>query len=194
MATTAKKNTTDTTDTTDKTENVENTEASQNPLNVRVERLFKAHDSVKNYTMSAVAVGLVPAPLIDMAGLMVIQLKMLHGLSRRYNVPFSKNAVKSLISSLVGGSAAISIALPLGSLFKAVPVIGQTSGMISTSIIGASSTYAIGKVFVAHFESGGTFLNFNVEKANDHFKELYEEGKAYVKSKKADEKTVEEKG
>jgi len=161
--------------------------ASESPLDTRVDRLSKAHDTVKNHTMAAISVGFVPVPLIDMSALTAIQLKMLYSLAKRYDVPFSKNLVKSLISSLLGGSVAVTVSLPLGSLLKAVPIIGQTSGMISTAVIGAASTYAVGKTFVAHFESGGTFLDFNVEKAKAHFKELYEEGKSFVSSKKTTE-------
>ncbi len=187
MATTTKANTANASAKTDSTEKVENTESAKNPLDSRVERLANAHEFVKNYTMGAVTVGFIPVPLIDMVSLTALQLKMLHSLAKCYDVPFTKNLAKSILSSLLGGSAAITIAMPLGSLFKAVPIIGQTSGLISTATIGAASTYAVGKIFVAHFESGGTFLNFNTEKAKEHFKELYEEGKNFVSSEKTTE-------
>ncbi len=163
---------------------VENTESTKSPLDGRVTRLTKAHETVKNYTIGAITVGFIPMPLVDMAALTALQLKMLHSVAKCYDIPFKKTLVKSILGSLVGGSAAVTIAMPIGSLFKAVPVIGQTSGLMSTSTIGAASTYAIGKVFIAHFESGGTFLNFDAEKAKDHFKELYEEGKNFVSSEK----------
>jgi len=153
-------------------------------LDRRIDRLYKAHDSVKNYTLSAMTVGFVPIPVVDMLALSVIQLKMLHGLANRYEVPFSDNLAKSMLSSLLGGSLAVSIAMPVASLIKSVPFIGQASGMMTTSVIGAASTYAVGKIFVGHFESGGTFLDFDVEKAKAHFKELYEEGKSFVSAQK----------
>ena len=46
-----------------------------------------------------------------------------------------------------------------------------------TAYVGGATTYAVGKVFIEHFESGGTFLDFDPEKMRDHFQELYEEGK-----------------
>ena len=36
--------------------------------------------------------------------------------------------------------------------------IGQSTGAITMPVIAGASTYAIYKVFVQHFESGGTFL------------------------------------
>jgi uncharacterized protein (DUF697 family) len=160
---------------------------SADPLDIRVARLAKAQESVKNYTMSAIAVGLVPVPLVDIAVLTALQLKMLDSLAKKYEVPFSKNLAKSLLISLASNSIAVSFVMPLASLFKSVPIIGQSSGTLSTAIIGAASTYAVGKLFVAHFESGGTFFDFDLEKYKAHFHELYEEGKAFVyKHKTAD--------
>jgi uncharacterized protein (DUF697 family) len=153
-------------------------------LDQRIKRIDKAHACFKNYTMGAIAVGFVPVPLADMAALTAIQLKMVHSIANIYDVPFSKNIAKSILGSVLGGSIAVTLALPVASLVKLIPIIGQSSGIISTSAIGAASTYAVGKVFTEHFESGGTFLDFDEEKARSHFKELYEEGKAFVASQK----------
>ncbi len=43
-----------------------------------------------------------------------------------------------------------------------------------------SMTYAVGRVFLQHFESGGTFLNFNPEEVKEHYARLFEEGKKVV--------------
>jgi uncharacterized protein (DUF697 family) len=163
-------------------------EAPKDPSGVidkRIKRIDKAHACFKNYTMGAIAVGFVPVPLADMAALSTIQLKMIHSIANIYDVPFSKNVVKSIIGSMVGGSVAVTLALPVASVVKLIPIIGQSSGMISTAAIGAASTYAVGKVFAEHFESGGTFLDFDEERAREHFKALYEEGKAFVSAQKA---------
>lgn len=165
--------------------NTEHFQAQEEAISHRLKRLDKAHNSVKNYTMGAMTVGLVPAPLIDMAALSAIQLKMVHSAANSYGVPFSKNIAKSIIGSLLGSSIAVTLAMPVASFIKVVPILGQSAGTISTALIGAASTYAIGKIFVEHFESGGTFLDFDEEKAKNHFKELYEEGRAFVASHKA---------
>jgi uncharacterized protein (DUF697 family) len=163
----------------------EKLQGQEEALTQRMKRLSNANNSVKNYTMAAMAVGLVPAPLIDMAALSAIQLKMVHSAANNYGVPFSKNIAKSIIGSMLGSSIAVTLALPVASFIKFVPIIGQSSGTISTALIGSASTYAVGKIFVEHFESGGTFLNFDEEKAKAHFKELYEEGRAFVAAHKA---------
>jgi uncharacterized protein (DUF697 family) len=164
---------------------VKETVQDQTALNQRIKRIDKAHVCFKNYTIGAIAVGFVPVPLADMAALTAIQLKMVHSLAAIYDVPFSKNITKSIIGSVLGGSIAVTLALPVASFIKLIPIIGQSSGIISTAAIGAASTYAIGKIFAQHFESGGTFLDFDEEKARAHFKELYEEGKAFVSAQQS---------
>jgi hypothetical protein len=46
----------------------------------------------------------------------------------------------------------------------------------------SAATYAIGQVFIKHMESGGTLLDFNVEKMREHFIDEFEAKKADVTS------------
>lgn len=153
-------------------------------LEQRMKRIDKAHICFKSYTIGSVAVGFIPMPFVDIAALAAIQLKMVHSIATIYDVPFSKNLTTSIIGSILGGSIAVALAWPVARLAKLIPVVGQASGIIGTAVTGAASTYAVGKIFVEHFESGGTFLDFNEEKAKAHFKELYEEGKAFIAAQK----------
>ncbi|MEZ5671856.1 MAG: hypothetical protein R3E08_05540 [Thiotrichaceae bacterium] len=43
--------------------------------------------------------------------------------------------------------------------------------------MGGAATYAIDKVFVQHFESGGTFLDFDPEAVREHFAAEFAKGK-----------------
>jgi len=43
-----------------------------------------------------------------------------------------------------------------------------------------AATYAIGKVFIRHFESGGTFLDLDTAKVKAYFSEQYDKGKKLV--------------
>ncbi len=150
-------------------------------INERILKIKQGHETVKKYTLGAMAVSLVPIPLVDAAGITAAQLKMVHSISELYDVPFSKELVRSLIASLLGGSISVAAAIPVAiSLTKLVPAIGYLSGTISMVAFGGASTYAIGKVFIEHFESGGTFLDFDPEKVRTHFEKLYEEGKQFT--------------
>jgi uncharacterized protein (DUF697 family) len=146
----------------------------------KLARLSQAQETVNKYAMGSMAVGFIPLPLIDLAALTATQLKMLQSLANQYEIEFSQEVVKSLVASLLGGVMPVSAASSLASLIKVVPVIGQASGMISMATMGAAGTYAVGTVFIEHFESGGTFLTFDAEKVKEKFQILFEEGKHFV--------------
>lgn len=132
---------------------------------------------VKKYMIAAAGAGFVPAPLLDIALLAGIQLGMLKSLARIYGIQFVEQLGKSSVAALSGGSVSVSLA----SLVKSVPVIGHTLGMMAVPIMGGASTYAIGKVFIQHFESGGTFLTFDPGQVEDYYSRNYEKGREEVR-------------
>jgi uncharacterized protein (DUF697 family) len=146
-------------------------------ISENIERLNKAHSTVNKYAMGSMAVGLIPFPYIDFSALSTIQIQMLRHLAKQYEVEFSKETVRSLIASLFGSAVSVTAA---ASLAKLVPVVGQASGMVSMAFFGGTGTYAVGTVFIEHFESGGTLLNFEPEKVKEKFQALLEEGKQLV--------------
>ncbi len=150
-------------------------------------RTNTANNTVKKYMIGSLAVGLIPIPLLDLAAVAGVQLKMLHSLAGEYDIGFSKEIGKSAIASLLGGVFTTETAIPVASLIKAVPFVGQVSGAISVSVLSAAATYAVGKVFIQHFESGGTFLDFDPEKVREHFAEQLKEGEKVAANLKASE-------
>lgn len=130
---------------------------------------------VKNRMLWAAGIGLVPVPVIDFVALTGIQMEMLRKLAQIYEVPFKEQIGKSVVASLLGGVVPAGMSPGVASLVKLVPVIGQATGALTMSVIGGAATWAVGKVFIQHFASGGTFLDFDPEKVKAHFKTLYEE-------------------
>jgi len=121
--------------------------------------------TVKRFVAWSAIGGLVPVPVLDVLAVGGIQLQMLRRLARIYDVPFSENAGKSVVASLMGSifpaSAASSAAFGVGSAMKAVPVVGTAIGTFVMPSLAAGATFIIGKVFMQHFASGGTLLDFN---------------------------------
>lgn len=125
----------------------------------------------------AMGLGLVPTPVFDLAAITGIQMKMLYEFSKLYKTPFSKNIVKSVVASLIGGLGSMTLAKAIGgSLLKVIPGISCLVTTATLPVIAGSITYAIGKVFVQHFESGGTFLDFDPAKVKKYFAELFKQG------------------
>ena len=148
-----------------------------------VKKLTDANQIVMKYTSISMGAGLIPIPIVDLAAVTGIHLKMLHSLTKLYEIPFSANLGKSIIGTLIGSIAPTSAtAGVIASLSKLIPIGGTTTGMIVMSTFGSASTYALGKVFIQHFESGGTLLTFDPTKMTKYFKEKFEQRKTQSES------------
>ncbi|MCB9528830.1 MAG: DUF697 domain-containing protein [bacterium] len=142
---------------------------------------------VRKWTLWSAGFGLIPVPLVDFATTTGFSLKMLHSLSKYYGVPFKADAGKSAISSLLGGAASPLLAMGVGSAAKGIPVVGIPLAVISGPVFAGGITYGIGRVFTAHFGSGGTLFDFDPEKFRDYFQEQIEAGKALIKRRGKDD-------
>ncbi len=136
-------------------------------------KLPAANRIINRYVAYSAGTAFVPLPLIDMVAVTAIELRMLKRLSDQYDVPFSKQKGKALIGSLLGGLHA---GLFSGSLLKMVPVIGVGGAVLPMAALAAALTFAVGKVFVQHFETGGTLLDFNPSKVQTFFEEKFKDG------------------
>ena len=141
------------------------------------ERMARAHNLVQNYLLASASIALVPVPLLDLAGITALQIKLVHSLAKLYDVPFKEDIAKSLVAALLSGASTILLIKGLVSLAKAIPVLGTLAGG-SIAISGASVTYAVGEVFIRHFESGGTLLDFNSQQVKGLFQRLLKKDKA----------------
>ncbi len=140
------------------------------------DRLQKAEDVTRKRVYAAMGAGLIPLPVVDFIALTGIQMELVNSLCKIYKVPFSKDIGKTVITTLVGGGLPVHTSSALASLVKNIPLIGTTTGAITLSIVGGACTYAVGKVFIQHFEAGGNLLNFNPEKMRSYFQNYYKDG------------------
>jgi len=105
--------------------------------------------------------GLVPLPVVDVLAVGGLQLQMLRRLSQIYDVEFSENRGKALIAALAGCMIPATSGMGAASALKAIPVVNILAAGFVMPVLSAGATYAIGKAFIQHFESGGTLLDFN---------------------------------
>ena len=139
-------------------------------------RNSEAQNIVKNNVMSSMASGLIPVPLFDMITLTNIQFHMIQTLAEHYEVPVD-NINRSLITSLISGTLPVASMLGLGSIIKSIPGIGTLAGSGGVLIISGATSYAVGQVFIKHFEGGGTLQDFNPGTARKYFSDEFKKGK-----------------
>jgi uncharacterized protein (DUF697 family) len=141
----------------------------------------RSRGHIKTYVLAAAGAGLIPVPGVDLAGIAAVQCRLVQLIAREYGVPFKENAIKTIVASLLGSAGAARLfAAPAYSLLKVIPLVGQTLSGAALSGIAAAGTYAIGNVFVQHFETGGTLLDFDSRKIGARYARMFEEGKLKV--------------
>ncbi len=140
-------------------------------------RLTRVNRLVKIHCVLSAAMGAVPMPPAAMGLILANNLTMVYKLSSIYGVKFRKDIGKAVISSFLAGCGTVSISGRLiWGLSTAIPVAAPVIGIVTTPLFGAAATYAVGQLFIQHFESGGTFLTFDPELVKGHYAELFAEG------------------
>lgn len=140
----------------------------------------KADSIIKSNVVQAMAVGLIPVPLLDVVGLTNIQFKMVDDLVKLYSIRYT-NIEKSVVRSFVMGLLPVAGIAGLSSAFKFLPGIGSIAGSAGVCVTAGGLTYATGKVFAKHFATGGTLQDFDLTKARQHFMREFRRGKQIVK-------------
>jgi uncharacterized protein (DUF697 family) len=140
---------------------------------------------IQHHMYASMGVGMIPVPLVDLIAISSVQLNMVRKLCLVYDIPFSRDAAKTGIAALLGGVIPVSLSGALASLVKAIPIVGHTTSAIVMPAVSGAMTYAVGKVFVQHFESGGTFLTFKPDEVRAYYQQMFEEGKNVASEEEA---------
>ena len=125
------------------------------------------------------AAAIVPVPYLDLVALGAVQVRMVRDLAQAYCVDADSETTKVAVSALLGtlAPAVVSGSL-LGSSLKLVPVGGTILGSVGLAAFGSAATYAVGKIFVAHFENGGTLSSFSAQAVEADLKKEFAAAKA----------------
>lgn len=128
----------------------------------------KADSIIKSNIVQAMAMGLIPVPLLDVVALTNIQFKMVDDLVKLYGIRYT-HIEKSVVRAFVMGLLPVAGITGLSSAFKFLPGIGSFAGSAGVCMTAGGLTYATGKVFARHFATGGTLKDFDLAKARQHF-------------------------
>jgi uncharacterized protein (DUF697 family) len=116
---------------------------------------------VDRFALWSGVAGLIPVPVVDVLCVGGLQVQMLRRLSQIYDIEFSENRGKALIAALAGTMIPATSGMGAASAMKAIPVVNILAAGFVMPVLSAGASYAIGKAFIQHFESGGTLLDFN---------------------------------
>ena len=143
---------------------------------------------IRNHMVWSMGAGFIPVPIADFFAVGAIQLDMIRQLCKLYDEDFKEKQGKAIVSALTGSGLA-----RLGArAIKFIPGVGSVLGGITLTVLSGASTYALGEVFKKHFETGGTFLDFDVERLKKYYDEMFEKGKAKAEEVRQEHKKQKE--
>lgn len=148
-------------------------------------RIKAADNTIKYYCYWSFSAALIPVPIIDLAAMTTIQVKLVQELSELYDVPFSQGKAKKAVTILIAGMSSATFT----SLGKLVPGIGYFGLVAPLAVINVSHTYAVGKIFAQHFQAGNNLDSFDAEDQKETFKSKIEDGKEFARRTKKEFKS-----
>ncbi len=132
---------------------------------------------IRNHVIWSMGAGMIPILIADIFAVSALQVDMIKQLCKVYDIDYQETQGKALVTSLTSSTLA---RIGARSLIKLIPGLGILGG-IPVALFAGASTYALGEVFKRHFESGGTILDFDVDRVKKYYQEKFEKGKTVVK-------------
>lgn len=164
----------------------ENLKADSETVKITDFRNLLAVQTVKHWSQWSSVAGFIPVMVLDTAAISGLQIKMIYDLCDVYGVPFKKETAKSVISGLLGASATSVVSSGLSNtLIRHIPYIGTSLALFSQPVLAYASTYALGMVFIRHFETEGTLANFALESARGFYVDQLAKIKSGLKTGKS---------
>ena len=114
----------------------------------------QAEKIILNHVWFATVPGFFPIPIVDIAGITVVQLDMIKQLCKLYGKPYSEEKGKSIVAALLGTMTSRIPAYGARSVLKTIPIVGWVVGGLTLSTFAATSTYSTGRVFKAILKKG----------------------------------------
>lgn len=155
-------------------------------MSEKTEREKHADTIIRHHIIWSMGAGLIPVPIVDFFAVSGIQLDMIRQLSKLYDLDFKETQGKAIITSLTGSGIA---RMGAKAMIKFIPGIGSVIGGVTMAVLSGASSYALGEVFKKHFETGGTFLDFDLKRVKKMYNEKFEKGKQVAEQIKKEQDT-----
>lgn len=153
-------------------------------MSEQTEREKHADTIIRNHIIWSMGAGLIPVPIVDFFAVSGIQLDMIRQLCKLYDQDFKESEGKAIITSLTGSGLA---RMGAKAMIKFIPGIGSVLGGVTMAVLSGASSFALGEVFKKHFETGGTFLDFDAKRLKKMYDEKFEKGKVVAEQIKKEQ-------
>lgn len=147
--------------------------------NHRLEQASRVISSAAKWSAGA---GLIPIPLVDIGAVAAVQVRMANDIARVYGQSFAQEPVKSTIAVLLGTLLPSAGTGLIASGVKMIPGVGSLLGIVTFPALASAATYAMGRVLVRHFETGGSTADFTPDRVQSDLKREFAATKTTAKA------------
>ncbi len=147
---------------------------------------------IRKHVYGAMGIGIVPMPILNVAAVTGIQLDMVRQLSGLYGIAFKENLAKKIITAVIGAGAGVLASPLVESAVIGIPVVGLPLAVGTKPLLNGTGTYAVGQMFVTHFEKGGNFLSANLEAMKEDFGAALKNSREWLGNAISGKKDMEE--
>ncbi len=123
------------------------------PEQMAAKRRSFAKKIVERHRTYAAVGGLLPIPVVNIATVTAVNVRMVQQLSELYQVPFQRDRARAMIVSLIGGAVPTGFGVATSSTLMFIMPGGVLVGLGVSAITAGAVTRAIGQVFAESFEN-----------------------------------------
>lgn len=141
-----------------------------------------AHPHIMGHSLAAATVGALP--LVDLAAVPALQLRMLHVLAELYGLRWTRRHSVELIG-LLGGGLAVGYGLRMAgrSLLKLIPGWGQTAGAVWGAGASSAMTFALGKTACVYLQRRREGQEVDAQRLRQTWAESLDRGRQLLKQR-----------
>jgi uncharacterized protein (DUF697 family) len=119
-----------------------------------------AHAIVERHAAYSAIGGMIPVPILNVASITTVIVRMVKSLAGHYNVPFERDRARSIVIGLAMGVFPTGLGTVTSSTLLSLVPGANAIGLVTSSVSAAVCTRSIGLLFVEHFENGSTLADF----------------------------------
>jgi len=108
---------------------------------------------VERHRTYAAVSGLAPLPIVNVASVTALVMRMVKQLSELYGVPFERERTRSLVIAILGGATPTGLGTVTASTLAFAVPGSALVGLAVTALSAGALARGIGLVFIEHFES-----------------------------------------
>ncbi|MDF1554367.1 MAG: hypothetical protein P1P84_14950 [Deferrisomatales bacterium] len=137
---------------------------------VEARRLGRARGDVRTWALGSLLVGLMPCWSLAFLVLAVVLFSLTRSLGRRYGGDAAWELGRPFLGAVIGAGLALHLAAYLACW---LPLLGSHSDTLWTALASAGAVSVVGRLFIKHYEAGGTLLGLDVARMHRFFRDKY---------------------